>query len=368
MDKRYSIFGLFSILLAALLILQWKNIHNNYTPNENQLDSNTKVISYIKTHMSNFKDTSVLKSSVGVYIESLKFITANDIEVSGLIWQKIYKKDSKTIKEGIVFLDAIGDVTLEQRYKKQYKDYNLYGWYFEANLRQAFEYDSYPIDHKRVWIKVVPKDFDTNHILTPDLESYQTTKVGDTFGISKDIVLLGWELNESYFDYIQTSYDSNFGIKNDQKNLDMPVLSFNIVINRNLINSFVINITLLITTMLLLYILVLMLTSNEHLKDKFDMSVSTAVGTCGGLFFAVLLAHIHLREQFSSSGFVYIEFFYILNYIFITAVAFIIFKFFSNKNIDNSNILKNDAKYIKLYFWPFYFAIANIYTFLHFSF
>ncbi|WP_373072582.1 hypothetical protein [Sulfurimonas sp.] len=368
MDKKYAIFAFISILLAALLILQWNNIHNNYTPNINQLDSSIKVASFLKERIPNKNNVPILKSSIGLYVESIKFLTANDIEVSGIIWQKIHKKDTQQIRQGLVFSDAIGDVTLKQRYQKQYKDYNLYGWYFEANLRQAFEYNNYPIDHKRVWIKVVPKEFDTNHILIPDLESYKTTGLGDTFGISKDIVLLGWELNDSYFDYIQTNFDTNFGIKNDQKNLDIPVLSFNIVINRNLINSFVINVTLLITTMLLLYILVLMLTSNEALRDKFDMKVSSAVGTCGGLFFAVLLAHIHLREQFSSSGFVYIEFLYILNYIFITTIAFIVFKFFSNKNIDNSKILQKDAKNIKLLFWPLYFLIANIYTFLHFSF
>ena len=127
-----------------------------------------------------------------------------------------------------------------------------------------------------------------------------------------------------------------------------------------------INITLLLSTMVLLYILVLMITADDKLKEEFDISVGTTISTCAGLFFAVLLAHINLREQFSSMGFVYIEFFYILNYLFITASAFIVFSFYNTKSTLKSILFVDDAIYVKLFYWPLYLSVANIYTYIHF--
>ena len=305
------------------------------------------------------------KSSVGMHVESLKFLTANDIEVSGHIWQKIASKDKQAIQPGLVFSDSIGSATFTKRYTKIYAEYELHGWYFEANIRQSFQYNDYPIDHKTIWIKVKPIGFNLNNILIPDLDSYEKTGMDDSFGISKNIILPGWELNESFFDYMPTEYDTSFGLNDTKNHIKQPVLAFNIVLNRDLVNAFMINITLLFSAMFLLYILVLMITSDDKRKEEFDISVGTTVSTCGGLFFAVLLAHIHLREQFAAAGFIYIEFFYLLNYLFITVSALVIFSFYNKHS--SSIIFRDDALLVKLMYWPFYLGIANLYTYVHFS-
>jgi len=360
--------AIFSILLGILLLWQWNIIHNSYSPNTNQLDTNTKVEEFLKENSpqtDGLNSQLLKKSSIGMFVESLKFISANDIEVSGHIWQKIYSKDKKDIEPGLIFVDAIGDTTFDKRYTKTYDDFELHGWYFESNIRQSFKYSDYPIDHKTIWIKIKPKGFNQDQIFVPDLDSYKTTALGDSFGISKDILLLGWELNESFFDYMITDYDTNFGLHNAKNNIELPILAFNIVLNRDLLNAFMINIALILSTLFLLYILILMITSDDTLKEEFDISVGTTVSTCGGLFFVVLLAHIHLREQFSSDGFIYIEFFYLMNYFFITISALIIFSFY-NKSSDKSTIFKNDALFVKITYWPIYLGISNIYTYLHF--
>lgn len=59
----------------------------------------------------------------------------------------------------------------------------------------------------------------------------------NSFGIYQDIVLLGWEINEYFFYYMVTKYDTNFGVKSNSNYFNMPILSFNIVLNRNLIMS-----------------------------------------------------------------------------------------------------------------------------------
>ena len=87
-------------------------------------------------------------------------------------------------------------------------NYPLIGWYFEANLRQPFSYKDYPIDHKTVWVKLLPKDFYSNVTLVPSFNSYDSTSLYSIFGISKDIVLTGWEINETFFDYMPLSFVS----------------------------------------------------------------------------------------------------------------------------------------------------------------
>jgi hypothetical protein len=365
-----SISTIFSILLGICLLWQWNSIHNSYAPNTKQLDTSLKVEKFLKKHEQIGKslDPEVTrKSSIGMFIESLQFISANDIEVSGHVWQKIYTKDKKDIKPGIVFNDAIGDVTFDKRYTKEYDEFELYGWYFEANIRQSFQYSDYPLDHKTIWIKVQPIGFNINYILVPDLDSYEKTGKKDSFGISKDIILLGWELKESFFDYMETDYDTNFGLQDVKNHIKLPILAFNIVLNRDLVNAFMINITLILSTMFLLYILVLLITSDEKLKEEFAIGVGDTIGACGALFFTVLLAHIHLREQFTSAGFIYVEFFYLLNYFFIASSALIVFIFYNDNFSKKSMVFKNDALFFKLTYWPFYLGVSNIYTYLYFQ-
>lgn len=63
------------------------------------------------------------------------------------------------------------------------------------------------------------------------------------------------------------------------------------------------------------------MTTNDTLTEKYDLSVSGSIGTCAGIFFVVLIAHISLREKFSSSGIVYLEYFYLVAYVYILMIA-----------------------------------------------
>lgn len=363
-------FGLLSISLIAVLSWQWRVAHQTYSPNENQLDTPARVAEYLGEHFvqaEGVEQKSIRKSSIGMFVESLKFSSANDVDISGHIWQKISLVDKGKITPGVVFTDAVGGVSLEQRYSQENKDYVVHGWFFEATLRQPFKYSDYPIDHKNVWVKIKPVGFNIGEIFTPDLESYEKTGVGDVFGVSPDIVLLGWDIIESFFDYMPLDYDTDFGLNNSTHHTHIPELTFNIVLNRSLLNAFMVNITLLLVTMFLLYILVVMITSDDELKEEFDISVGNAVASCAGLFFAILLAHIHLREQFPSAGFVYLEFFYLLSYLYITLSALIIFGFYNKRDGKRSWVYMDDAKWVKRLYWPIYISVANLYTYLHFS-
>jgi hypothetical protein len=72
----------------------------------------------------------------------------------------------------------------------------------------------------------------------------------------------------------------------------------------------------------LLFSALLTVSKNDQLSDRLGFNVSGFIGACSALFFVVMLAHIQLREQFSGSPTVYIEYFYILMYgLLVTATA-----------------------------------------------
>ncbi len=360
---------LITLCLMGLIYTKWDDIHNGYEPCDNQLTRKDEVQSYLKDFYTPRSEMleDYQKVPVGVFVEALHFQTPNDVSVSGYIWQEFLHRADDQPHPGIIFPDAVGGVTLGKAYEVDLEDRRVVGWYFDAVLRQPFIYRDYPLDHKTVWIRLWPKAFNQAVILTPALDSYSSTTHTDTFGISKQIVLRGWDINETFFNYKPADYDTDFGLGRTNTKSHIPELYFNIVLNRQLFNAFFINITLLIVSMTLLYSLVVMLTSDMEKKSEFELSVGGSVATCSGLFFAVLLAHIHLRESFPGSGVAYMEYFYLISYIFILASATLIYFFYKDGTPKESGILCKDAICFKLAFWPVYFGIIYISTLIHFG-
>jgi hypothetical protein len=90
------------------------------------------------------------------------------------------------------------------------------GWYFEAALRQPFNYAYYPFDHKTVWVRLWAKDFSKNIVLLPNFTAYKATGLANIFGIDDEIVLGTWDRQDTYFNYRLSNYDTNFGILGKQ--------------------------------------------------------------------------------------------------------------------------------------------------------
>ena len=355
-----------TLCLMGLIAGKWNQIHTSYVPYTDQLTSSRVINTFLETRLpQDLQDSSQIL--VGLFVEALNFVTPNDVAVSGYIWQVVPAMESWDIKTGIIFPDAVGEVTLDYAYEEQRRGRKVMGWAFEAVLRQPFIYRDYPLDHKTVWVRLWPKEFNRPVLLVPDLDSYTSTRETDSFGISRNIVLKGWDINESFFNYKFAKYDTNFGLSRASVKNRLPELHFNIVLNRKLFNAFFINITLLIVSMTLLYSLVIMITSDMDKKSEFEISVGGAVGTCSGLFFAVLLAHIHLRESFPGSGVAYMEYFYLISYIFILGSAALIYLFYKDGKPNENGILCKDAICFKLAFWPGYFGTIYGATLVHFG-
>ncbi len=208
-----------TFILALLLFLMLFSAHNKYTPQPGQLDSASKTKLQLEQYEKMFLSEArpLIRIPTGSFIQSFEFLDPETVRVTGYIWQKF---DAITKQLGVEPGFTLPQTITTQHtgfkelvYQFDYPDYSLYGWYFEADLYQHFAYETYPFDPKTIWIRMWPKTFYDNVVLTPDLESYEATRAEDTFGLDQELVLKGFTLKETYFSYKPTSYDTDFGMK-----------------------------------------------------------------------------------------------------------------------------------------------------------
>ncbi len=351
-----------SVVLACVLMFMWSEM-NHYTVLPPQLTHNEAVSSYLNDHWSGLKGgqengapTERLKT--GLFIQSLYFNNSTEVNITGYLWQKY---DNRTQAEFIPKVGEVGFIFPEQvstqnnpieKYRIVEGDDTLVGWYFETIVKQPFDYSLYPFDHKTVWLRIWPKDFSKNVILVPDFNAYEKTGVNDVFGIDEDIVLGTWERENTYFDYYLSSYNTNFGIDDYVGQSNFPELRYNVVIKRKFQNAFIIYLLPLLLVAILLYSALLTVSDDNELFEKFGSNVTGFIGGCSALFFVVMLAHIQLREQFSGSSIVYIEYFYILMYVMLVVATANTYLFSVRSQVFNGLVLYRDNMIPKVLYWP----------------
>lgn len=313
-----------SLLLMAFLIYLWAQM-NAHTIQTTQLTNQEAVEQVLAENWQSHpqpNNEKPLTLKTGLFIQSLSFSSSSDVNISGYLWQHYIDGVHDSIKPaegevGFILPEQVmsgGDLEPVLAYRHRTSDGEVMGWYFEATLRQNFEYAKYPFDHKTVWIRLWPKEFSSNLVLVPDFNAYKSTGITDTFGIDDSIVLGAWDRENTYFDYKNSSYSTNFGITDYIGQNEWPELHFNIVIKRKFSHAFTIYLLPLFLVATLLFAALLTVSADSELSNRLGFNASAFMGACSALFFVVMLAHIQLREKFATAGVVYIEYFYILMY------------------------------------------------------
>lgn len=354
-----------SAILIAVLILLWIKM-NTFHIEPTQLVNEKAITEYLANHWENRAESlskstePTIKIKTGVFIQSLQFFNSTEVNLTGYIWQRYTDVQRQAInlgpsEVGFILPEQVSsgsDIEPREVYRIRSGDEEVIGWYFEATLRQPFEYDLYPFDHKTVWVRLWPKDFSRNIVLVPDFEAYKSTGLTDIFGIESNIVLGTWEREDTYFDYRLTNYDTDFGIKDYVGQEGFPELHYNFVVKRKFENAFIVHLLPLFLVATLLFAALLTVTEDEKLSGKLGFNTSGFIGASSALFFVVLLSHIQLREQFSGSGIVYIEYFYILMYALLVIATANSYLFSVRAKFCSSAILYSDNIIIKVAYWP----------------
>jgi len=362
-----------SLLFAGLIGLQWYTEDASYEPNRCQLAdelSAHKDFSKKRAQAGYPSEANLSTVHTGVFIQSLEFEDANDVSLTGYVWQRYDPKEFDD-PPGIVFPEVVDSASniIPRKEKEEYRltvdGKEVVGWYFEVTLRQSFNYTKYPLDHKTVWIRMWPRDFLKPSLLFPDFAAYNSTESEDAFGFDRDIVLGAWKIEETFFDYHLPHYDTNFGIIQDTNPKIFPELYFNIVLKRKFINEFVISLVPLLTVATLLFLILMLVTTDKEKAERFDLSTLGVIGVNSALFFVVIIAHIQLRREFVGSGLVYLEYFYLLMYCYILVVTMDTYFVLSGRY---SRIMHyKDHLIPKLLYWPLFFGTGAIITWVAFS-
>ena len=332
-----------SLLLVAFLIFLWV-LMNRYQP-ENQLINELEVERFLADNWGSQNlgedATPLIEIRTGIFIQSLDFLNSSQVHLTGYIWQKYENKPTHieikeaigTSKAGFTLPEQVDQTEPSEAYRKRFLqgievcdnvvmgcpenqawDEELIGWYFEATLRQPFNYDDYPFDHKTVWIRMWANDFSHNIVLTPDFSSYDATGLDDIFGIENDIVLGTWKREDTFFDYHLASYSTNFGIHDYVGRNAFPDLRYNFVIKRQFESAFIVYLLPLFLVSILLFSALLTVSEEQDTLARHGFNTSDFIGGASALFFVVMLAHIQLRQEVGGSNIIYIEYFYILMY------------------------------------------------------
>ena len=309
---------LLSGVLAISLLGLWIEM-NDHEPPENQLVDNADVDAQLECYQAS-GDTITTRIPTGIFVQSLNFNNSSDVNLTGYVWQKYDDTiaDRFIPKNGVfplVFpeqIDSGSDIVPRLAYTRKTEAEHVVGWYFEATLRQPFEYGYYPFDHKTVWVRLWPSEFYGDVVLVPDLEAYDSTSKKDVFGIEKDLVLGDFYRANTYFDFKPATYSTDFGLSEYVGQTEFPELHYNIVIKRKLLNAFLVHLLPISFVLILIYAALIKLGQVQNKEGSFG--ISGVIGTCLSLLAIFVVLHTQLRNTFPDAAIVYLEYFYILLY------------------------------------------------------
>ena len=261
----------------------------------------------------------------GVFVQSLEFTSANNVVVTGYIWQKYPADTPDFVRHGFILPEGDEEIyyTAEAdnvSYRKELPDGGLLlGWYIHTSLRQTFDYRKYPFDRQDIWLRLWHYDFDRNVILIPDFDAYGITewphKQTTYLGLERDFVLERLDPERTYFNYHYNNYNTDFGIADYQGQNAFPELYFNVGVRRVVLDAVVAYLIPMLILLLMSFGVQFIVTQIPDKMSMHGISTTGLIAYYASLFFIGILAHLDIRRTLNASGVVYIEYFYFILYV-----------------------------------------------------
>lgn len=257
---------------------------------------------------------------VGLFIQSIEFLSASNVNITGYIWHRYQEGQGSDYEIGTVFPESI-ETNISLAYEEKHQGETLKGWYFETTLRENFTPGRFPLDRQSIWIRLWHEKLGDNILLVPDFTAYDSLNTMSLPGIEKDFVLSGWSLFRSYFEIRENNYNTQFGRSNNSTGNAVPELYFNIELVRNFLNPFLAHLFPLLVVVLMLYAIVITMSTSEEKKDFLGFNAAAVVASCSALFFVALIAHVQMRNELAANSVVYLEYFYLVTYLIILLIT-----------------------------------------------
>jgi len=276
----------------------------------------------------------------GFFLQSMEFLNANDVLITGYIWQNISGLGIWKELPDFSFPDS-KETTIEKVYVN--KDIGIIGWRFKTTLRQQFDIQNTHLTGKDVWIRVLSNN-SVESILVPDFDSYDNLIPESLPGLRRPFVLDGWNPQKTFFSYRVNANNTNIGL-GKFANSNAPEFYFNIDIKRDFKSPFDGDLLPVIVAVVLLFAVLTIITKGEN-QTYFGFSSHGVLGYCISILFTLIIAHSFLRARVPISRVIYLEYFYFVMYIAILVVSINSIAFASNRHI--SFIDAKDNIYMKI--------------------
>ena len=294
----------------------------------------------------------------GVFVQSAQFLGSYNVEVTGYLWQRFDSVEDAEEAHGVIFPEAE-----DPRIDLAFTSGTTACWYFEANLRQAFDYATYPIDHERVWLRIWPADFIQGTRLIPDFDAYDSTDSSDKPGLEEEFVLEGWDCCASFFSYRTHDYGVSFGAQDYIAHNNRPELYFNIDLQRRFIGPFISDLMPMMVVAILLFAILMIQTRRDE-SGLLGFSASTVLSYCSGLFFVLIISHVYVREKLAVPQIIYIDWFYFTMYALLLLLSMNAVWFARGRRAGVFGLEETD--WITLAYWPLALGILFLMTLITF--
>ena len=356
-----------SVFSSALFVAEigfiWRLIleNSNYLTNKLILLNKAELEKILSPHLKLSQQIHQLtppQIPTGFFLQTVQFSTSNEVFFTGYIWQKYQLGVHDHLSRGFILPDAVdaNDLEVSEAYNYKEDGFEVIGWYVEATLRQDFEFSKYPFDRKDLEIQIWHQDLENQVILVPDLDSYELVNPKIKPGINPDIVLDGWIVEASFFEYKFRKFNTNFGFNQGFSKNNTPSLYFNVAVKRTVFEPLFSKLVALVCVVALLFAMLMILDSERAME---------VLGVSAGLIFIVIVDQISVREAISPQGLIYFDYFYFVVDLFIFLIgvnALILLK----KKSYLSIIKYRDMLPTKLLYWPSLLGILLTLTIIAF--
>jgi len=121
-----------SITLLLALIVAWWAIAGTERQNRwhgTLLTSDVQTDAYLAGHLA--KNADPIRIPTGVMIQSMEFLSGDDVQVSGYIWQRYGPDVPSDVERGVVLAEAVQEAyDTTEAYRYEENGVETVGWYF----------------------------------------------------------------------------------------------------------------------------------------------------------------------------------------------------------------------------------------------
>jgi hypothetical protein len=316
---------IWTVALAAALLFSWRVIERSHRWEGHIgtiVTSPQELDAFVNAHADAFAVYDY-RVPTGIFLQSFEFLNANNVVLSGFVWQTYGPEIPDHIMRGIVLPEAVKEAYEAKEVWRVEQDDGSeeIGWYFSGTFRQNFKYGLYPFDRQDIWLRIWSPEPVEGVIPVPDFGAYRDLTPSTLPGIDTQFVYGGWDPLSSEFSYSLIDYNVDFGLGYGYTGGPDPEFYYNLSVERDFLGPMLEHLVLEAAIAILLFFLLVLLVHDTDVERHVGLSIFELVVAAGGLLFAVILDHNAIRATVESQDLTYLGWFPLILAVFIVLVV-----------------------------------------------